>query len=522
MVQFLTNCTNLSIAQLRGKNLAISLSAFICFLATSIIFFLLVLYRTFKSLLQRLFLYLTAVILVHLGFISLDIQLQFNLQYGGFLCKVQGFLRSWTVTITYILITIITIHLIQLVSQKMIWTKKTKLRNTCNNFFKRKSADVVLLGLALLLPLTYLWIPFYHDTYGIYATSCWIQKIHQNCSKSIGSLDQIVCTGILRASMIIVIVTIFVLLVIFCRTSARFKQIQSQQMRRKIKQTLLLMVFFLASFIVEASGLAMYIYSSVTGKDISSYTLWVVYDIAMPMSQLVIPVGLLVYLYSFKKQSFKKALKEWRECCKIDLWSCRSNNKGTRDNCLLNNTDKNDDSYTTNTPSDTRNPSLPSGTYFEVEYTGEFTNITDAKNLVKEYGSISTGKTQKLLTSSYPNDDVAVVNGEHNISTCEGSCSGIYSDTAQAHVKRETRANTCEKLPTLASLDHSRRKHTTARRFARSFSTSTRRPLGSNKQDKKSKEVEMEKSSKMEMSGRTLTCTSTHFSIEYTGEFTTI
>ena len=309
MAQFLTNCTNLSLAQLRGKNLAMSLSAFICFLVTLVIFVLLVLYRMFKSLLQRLFLYLTAVILMHLGFISLDIQLQFNLKNGGLLCKIQGFLRSWTVTATYILIIIITLHLIQIVSQKILWTG-TKILSTCT--ISKKSTDAVILGLALLLPLTYLWVPFYHDTYGIYATSCWIQNKDENCSKSTGSSDQIVCTGILRASMIIVIVTILILLVIFCRTSTHFKQIQSRQMRRKIKQTLLLMVFFLSSFIVDASGLAMNIYSSVTRKDINNYTILVIYDIAMLLSQLIIPISLLVYLYSFKRQSLNKALKEWR------------------------------------------------------------------------------------------------------------------------------------------------------------------------------------------------------------------
>ena len=516
MAQFLTNCTDLSLAQLRGKNLAISLSAFICFLVTLVIFVLLLLYRTFKSLLQRLFLYLTAVILVHLGFISLDIQLQFNFKNGDLLCKIQGFLRSWTATATYILITIITLHLIQIVSQKILWTK-TKVVSTCT--FSKKSADAVILGLALLLPLTYLWVPFYHDTYGIYATSCWIQKMDENCSKSIGSLDQIVCTGILRASMIIVIVTIIVLLVIFCRTSARFKQIQSRQIRRKIKQTLLLMVFFLSSFIVEASGLAMYIYSSVTGKDINSYTMWVIYDIAMPLSQLIIPIGLLVYLYSFKKQSLNKALKEWKECCRIDLLSCRSD-KSAHNDSLLHNSDPNDDACSTAPGS--KNHSIPSCTYFDVEYTGEFTKITDTKNSVKAYGSISTKDTCASLskTSCSLNSDLVQDNCEH-VFKCEGSGAGVYSDAAQMYTEQNSRENNREKINFAASPDHDIRKSIEVRDFVQSSSSLTRSQRSCCKQDQHLREIEMEES-RIEISGEVSTCTLTHFSIEYTGEFTTI
>ena len=333
--------------------------------------------------------------------------------------------------------------------------------STCT--ISKKSTDAVILGLALLLPLTYLWVPFYHDTYGIYATSCWIQNKDENCSKSTGSSDQIVCTGILRASTIIVIVTILILLVIFCRTSAHFKQIQSRQMRRKIKQTLLLMVFFLSSFIVEASGLAMNIYSSVTRKDINNYTILVIYDIAMLLSQLIIPISLLVYLYSFKRQSLNKALKEWRECFRIDLLSCRF--KSAHNDSLLHNSDPNDDACST--APGPKNHSIPSCTYFDVEYTGEFTKITDTKNSVKAYGSISTKDSCVSLskTSSSPNSDLVQDNREH-VFKCEGSGAGIYSDAAQMYTEQNSRENTREKINFSASPDHDTSKSIEVRDFA--------------------------------------------------------
>ncbi len=162
MAQFLANCSSLSLAQLRGKNLAISLSAAVCFLLTLVILVLLVLYRSYKTLLQRLFLYLTIIILVHQAFISFDIQLQFDWKYGSFSCKVQGFIRSWTATATYSIIVAVTAHLMHLVCRQLLWSKShTKFSLWTSN---KIGADAIIVLFCLLLPLVYLWIPFYHGT----------------------------------------------------------------------------------------------------------------------------------------------------------------------------------------------------------------------------------------------------------------------------------------------------------------------------------------------------------------------
>ncbi|MCG8621764.1 MAG: hypothetical protein MJE68_07170, partial [Proteobacteria bacterium] len=69
----------------------------------------------------------------------------------------------------------------------------------------------------------------------------------------------------------------------------------------------MLMCLFVISSLIEFTGLIVYAYSAISGREIDSYVFWVVYDIAMPFSQLVIPSGFWVYLYSFRWKSIKRA-----------------------------------------------------------------------------------------------------------------------------------------------------------------------------------------------------------------------
>lgn len=383
MTQFLTNCSNLTIEQLKHKNLAISISAMVCFLLTAAILFLLIFYRAYKTILQRFFHYLTVVTLLHLLFISMDIQLQSNWSHGPELCKWLGFIRQWTATMTYFFVFVITVYLIGKVYRELKNTSTISFNMQHERFRYFLCEGVVITGV-VLLPLTFLWIPFYHDTYGIYSTSCWIQKVDIHCKKSIGSIEQIAMVSVLRIIMIVVIVSFFILSVLFCRLACYYRDTRKTHLRT-IRQTFLLMCFFAISSLIELTGLIMYAYSAISERAVDSYIFWVVYDIAMPFSQLVIPSGFLVYLYSFRLKSIKRVSGEWkavgRVCCTICLKCCHSKSISLSDSqieALHLSTD------VPTAPTSTR-VSPPSQTYFSIEYTGDFTTITD--NSVTNYGS---------------------------------------------------------------------------------------------------------------------------------------
>ena len=387
MTQFLTNCTNLTIEQLKLKNLAISISAMVCFLLTAAILFLLIFYRAYKTVLQRFFHYLTVVTLLHLLFISMDIQLQSNWSHGPELCKWLGFIRQWTATMTYFFVFVITVYLIGKVYRELKNTSTTISFNFQHKRFRHFLWEGIIITVVVLLPLTFLWIPFYHDTYGIYSTSCWIQKVDIHCNKSIGSIEQIAMVSVLRIIMIVVIVSFLILSVLFCRFACYYRDTRVAHLRT-IRQTFMLMCLFVISSLIEFTGLIVYAYSAISGREIDSYVFWVVYDIAMPFSQLVIPSGFWVYLYSFRWKSIKRASGEWRTVCRLCCTICSECST-----CCHSSSVSLSDSQREALQLSTDEPTAPistrvspcSQTYFSIEYTGDFTTITD--NSVTHYGS---------------------------------------------------------------------------------------------------------------------------------------
>ena len=395
MAQFLTNCTTLSLAQLKNKNLAISISAMVCFLLTAAILSLLVFCRVYKTTLQRFFQYLTTVTLLHLFFIAMDIQLQSNFSHGPELCKFLGFIRQWTATMTYFFVLVITVYLIYKVYCQLNDSPSTTLSKHKSSYYKLLEGGVVTS--VVLLPLTFLWVPFYHDTYGIYATSCWIQKVDIHCNKSIGRIDQIAMVSVLRIVMIIVIISFLILSVLFCRFACHYRETRRAHLKT-IRQTFLLMCFFVVSSLIEITGLLMYVYTAISGKDVDNYAFWLVYDIAMPFSQLIIPFGFLVYLYSFRWKAVKLASVKWRTTCRLCFMTClactrcktrRGSSSDSQKQDLL--SSKDTDAATA--PISNR-ISAPSETYFSVGYTGAFTNITVTDTVISTaadtgYGSVA-------------------------------------------------------------------------------------------------------------------------------------
>lgn len=73
----LHNCTNFTNQQLKHINLARSLTGVLCMVVATLILVALIFYKAYKSVLQRLFLYITAATVIGEGAFSLAIEHQF-------------------------------------------------------------------------------------------------------------------------------------------------------------------------------------------------------------------------------------------------------------------------------------------------------------------------------------------------------------------------------------------------------------------------------------------------------------
>ena len=164
---------------------------------------------------------------------------------------------------------------------------------------------------------------------------------------------------------------------------------------------------------MEGSGLGVYIYILVhSTSNVTNFDYMVVFDIATPISKLIVPIGLLVYLHSFKKASLKRALKEWKHCCTTKKFKLESLKKALK--AMMHRGIKKISKYnkTKRNGRCSHVQTLPSSTYFDIEYTGAFTSITEQCTPTRNYGSFREievarpkSKDQGDKCSSYGSDD---------------------------------------------------------------------------------------------------------------------
>ena len=322
---FNTSCTNTPDGELEARNLSRSVSAMICAFITMTVLVALFLSKAYKTTLQRLFLYLTITVLIQLICISMNIVLQFEFEIREDLCKYIAFFTVWTAVSTYLIATLITLYLLYIVyttiraqNEKTHWVESKKI------------IDLIALVVCVILPVSFLWIPMYHGTYGSDSISCWIIHTRQKDCEFLGFHD-IVCFsfGIFYLTSCIIIVAFAGVALVFCTFAIRYRTTR-HRLLKSICQTLLLMTFITLSALVEVFGLIQYVHNTVSQNKIP-FKILVLYDGAIPFSQMIIFFGFIFY-------NFKFSCKKAHTCYKRIHEKLRGKNSPTMEVELLSST----------------------------------------------------------------------------------------------------------------------------------------------------------------------------------------
>ena len=319
----LQNCTNFTNHQLKSINLARSLSGILCMVTVLLILIVLVFYKAYKTTLQRLFLYITAAVVIEEGAFTLAIEHQFYYQSQRSLCPYYGFFLEWTVSTSNYLILCKIFYLFYLVCSHSrgggMAGGRLYVRNRCFQWL----FEVLCVLFAIFFPLTYVWVPFVHGTYALAGGWCWISTIDNNC-KDNGLRDEITFGyGVFEAVGIVTIILTIFFAALYCRLAYSQKVVRHQHLIT-LRQTLFLLGFLLTSILVLSLGFAVRIYTGYVKVE-NRYSLWIMLAIAPPVYQLIYPLGFLVYLYTlkkFNKEAMQKAYKEWKESCSIATFKC--------------------------------------------------------------------------------------------------------------------------------------------------------------------------------------------------------
>ena len=371
------NCSSLTTDQLLSVNLAFSVSGGMCWFTLSLITLLLLLSKSYHTVLQRLLLYHMIATALDEFFIFASIEHQTEYTGQETVCTWIGFLFNWAIFLRVVTTIGIMVYLVALV-----WNLARG--NTVPQFLQSKRRRVVLeVSYVVISPifcLAYASVPFFTGNYGLAGAWCWVQSQDENCEFSeSGFIGQVVHSySFSMVNSTVAVILMVAIAVVYCRLSSTLLELRSL-----VKKTFFVTVcFFLHMLCVTVA----FIYRMME-RHHQSLAPWYSAAISYPFGMLLFPIAFVISFYPVQKlcgcKRCAKALK-CSNCCKK-----KTSNKHTTPHR------KQPAFSTCNTaptvPESTRE-SLPSHTFFEVPYTGGFTNIrSDTTPLVTDTADTGYG-----------------------------------------------------------------------------------------------------------------------------------
>ena len=285
-----------------------SSGGFLGVLTCSVAISLLLFFKMYKSFSERLVLYqllsalffATIVALMIIG-VGLDFY-----KHHCRLCQTIGFLVQYSVWILLEFSTVIVIRLAALVFFH-------------KDIHKLEPAFVIF---AVVFPLLFSWIPFFHDTYGLSGAWCWIRVYHHSeCTYYYeGLIEQYVLWDAPFSLILLVnsIVTIAILAVL-CHRARRPRNYahmigpdQSDDYKKVLKNSLPLLaypiIYNISSWFTLANRIRRAIFPG------GSYASWMIHAIAAPTWASLAGIVFIIYITAKKKltkHSIVKAAHSW-------------------------------------------------------------------------------------------------------------------------------------------------------------------------------------------------------------------
>ena len=268
----------LVLASVAGISLVIcgvSLLMFVLFVCTS---------KTKVKLSVRLLLYLIVAAMVQslaIIFQTTTIDYRESDPMKRYLCTMAGFLIQYFSWVVMLFATVATAHIM------IMAVIKYMKRN-----FRRETEYFYVL-LSIILPLTFSWIPFIHDSYGLSGAWCWIQKYDENCKMdSEGYIEQYALWFLPQWLMLLVnLIFIVGFFIVLCK--ARVKGMPPSAQTYLLQQTVPLLAISILIQLSNFVGLA--VHSAHHATLYTNKVLWMVNAISTSIWGFIIGVVFLVY-----------------------------------------------------------------------------------------------------------------------------------------------------------------------------------------------------------------------------------
>ena len=247
--------------------LANDVTAAISFVACCLTLLLILFYQTFKTTLQRLFIYLTASVAAKLAVLAMDDYTN-TTRY----CAAVGFLNLYAGHIELCIRNGAIVYLLHYVR-----TSSPGQRRTRYSMKLRVSLEVAFVVFSILFPLTYIWTPFIHDAYGRDPINpiCWLRTEKSDCSKIPAGNWYYIALGEIPLGATTVLDTILMLVIAgkYCEWACKYRNMKDVQktLLHEAGATALLVVYFVFYSLIDILLSILWI------SNFHNYGLWIMH-----------------------------------------------------------------------------------------------------------------------------------------------------------------------------------------------------------------------------------------------------
>ena len=299
--------SNCSTVDLNTVNLVFSTTGIICCVISAVIIVLIVLYKAYYTVLQRLFLYLMVSILLRELFIgaSLEHHFKYDMETQDKVCTAIGFIWNWTGILVFIFTVGTKVHLFVYVKRSI--RERTYTDPVCVQTRCGKVIPEIVLSNFVLLSLCYAFVPFFTKNYGLAGPWCWIRAINENCTISTSGLINQILNGYVFyiSGSIIGLVLLIGIAVLYCYSLSTL----DHGSRLLLKKTFVVIITFVANIVITVFALLTRVTAGVT-KHYDYPVIWYAFAVTFPISMLLFPIVYMICL-------FRKDLQQSRNQCSI-------------------------------------------------------------------------------------------------------------------------------------------------------------------------------------------------------------
>ena len=225
-------------------------------------------------------------------------------------CKAIGFLLEFSVWVMLLYMSVLVFHLacltilieirstilIGVTYRVLILTLSEPAENTER---KARHQAVILEScyvlLPILIPLSFVWIPFIHDAYGLAGAWCWIRQKDDNCNPIIAGVVEQYALWYVPQFVLCTVNTIAILaiLVILCK-QLYVQKTQDEVYKNVLRENAPLMIYPVLYQVFNWVSLAQRIHETITNN--ASYLLWMMHAVIPPLWGLFFAVSYSLYI----------------------------------------------------------------------------------------------------------------------------------------------------------------------------------------------------------------------------------